>query len=130
MITYLYWLVIGGIAVLLTYIFAAKMHSWRTAMALATATLLIGWAAYFFYFQQVFVKRWGGVMNISVPQGQQHISATWKDDNLWVENYDPATNTCIFAEYSKGNLLEGRVKIKNCNPIARGNTTSQPVALK
>jgi hypothetical protein len=55
MITYLYWLVIGGIAVLLTYIFAAKMHSWRTAMALATATLLIGWAAYLFYFKQVFV---------------------------------------------------------------------------
>ena len=119
MITYLYWLLVVGITVLLTYVFAAKMNSWRTAMTMAGATLLIGWAAYFFYFQQVFVKRWGGVMNISVPAGQQHITATWKDDNLWVENYDPATNTCIFAEYSKGNLLEGRVKIKNCNPIAR-----------
>ena len=122
MITYLYWLLVGGIAVILTYLFAAKMNSWRTAMVLAGATLFIGWAAYFFYFQQLFVKRWGGVMTISVPQGQRHITATWKDDNLWVENYDPATNTCIFAEYSKGNLLEGRVKIKNCNPIARPNS--------
>ena len=122
MITYLYWLLVGGIAVVLTYLFAAKMNSWRTAMVLAGATLFIGWAAYFFYFQQLFVKRWGGVMTISVPQGQRHITATWKDDNLWVENYDPATNTCIFAEYSKGNLLEGRVKIKDCNPIARPNT--------
>jgi len=119
MITYLYWLLVVGITVALTYVFAARMKSWRTAMTMAGATLLIGWAAYFFYFQQVFVKRWGGVMNISVPEGQRHISATWKDDNLWVENYDPATNTCIFAEYSKGNLLEGRVKIKNCNPISR-----------
>ena len=125
MITYLYWLMVGGIAVLLTYVFAAKMNSWRTAMALAAAILIIGWAAYFFYFQQLFVKRWGGVMTISVPEGQRHIAATWKDDNLWVENYDPATNTCIFAEYSKGNLLEGRVKIKNCNPIAQDPTSAR-----
>ena len=120
MITYLYWLLVAGVAIMLTYFFAAKMNSWRTAMALAAITLVVGWAAYFFYFQQLFVKRWGGVMTISVPQGQQHITATWKDDNLWVEN--SATNTCIFAEYSKGNLLEGRVKIKNCNPIARQAT--------
>ena len=46
-----------------------------------------------------------------------HIAATWKDDNLWIENYDPATNRCIFTEYSKGNLLEGKVTIKNCNPL-------------
>jgi hypothetical protein len=118
MVTYLYWLFVGFIAVLLVYLFAAKLNSWRTAMVLAAATLLIGWAAYFFYFQQVFVKRWGGVMSISVPEGQRHITATWKDDNLWVENYDPETNTCIFSEYSKGNLLQGRVKIKNCNPIS------------
>ena len=127
MITYLYWLLVGGIAVALTYLFAAKMNSWRTAMALAAATLFIGWAAYFFYFQQLFVKRWGGVMTISVPQGQQHITATWKDDNLWVENYDPVTNTCIFAEYSKGNILEGRVKIKDCNPISLKRVAPQAI---
>ncbi len=56
-------------------------------------------------------------MSISVPDGQVHIAATWKDDNLWIENYDPATNRCIFTEYSKGNLLEGKVTIKNCNPL-------------
>ena len=77
----------------------------------------IGWTAYTFYFQQIFVKRWGGVMTISVPEGQRHLAATWKDDNLWVENYDPATNKCIFSEYSKGNLLQGKVTIKDCNPI-------------
>jgi len=124
MVTYLYWLLVGFLAVLLVYIFAAKLNSWRTAMAVAAAVLLIGWAAYFFYFQQVFVKRWGGVMAISVPEGQRHITATWKDDNLWVENYDPKTNTCIFAEYSKGNLLQGRVTIKNCNPISRQQETN------
>jgi hypothetical protein len=126
MVTYLYWLFVGFIAVLLVYLFAARLNSWRTAMVLAAATLLIGWAAYFFYFQQVFVKRWGGVMAISVPEGQRHITATWKDDNLWVENYDPETNTCIFAEYSKGNLLQGRVTIKNCNPISVSGKQAPP----
>ena len=85
--------------------------------------MVIGWIAYFFYFQQLFVKRWGGVMRISVPAGQLHIAATWKDDNLWVENYDPATNNCVFTEYSKGNLLEGKVIIKNCNPLVVGPQT-------
>jgi hypothetical protein len=56
-------------------------------------------------------------MSLSVPKGQIHISATWKGDNLWIENYDPETDKCIFSEYSKGNLLEGRVIIKNCNPM-------------
>lgn len=119
MITYAYWLAVIVLAGTLIYLFAAKLSSWRSAVIGAGLVLLVGWAAYFFYFQQLFVKRWGGVMTISVPDGQRHITATWKDDNLWVENYDPATNTCIFSEYSKGNLLEGQVKIKNCNPLER-----------
>ena len=119
MITYFYWLMVALITLSLVYLFAAKLASWRSAMIGAGAVLVIAWAAYFFYFQQLFVKRWGGVMTISVPDGQKHISATWKDDNLWVENYDPETNTCIFSEYSKGNLLQGQVKIKNCNPLPR-----------
>jgi hypothetical protein len=102
----------------MVYLFAAKMSSWKAAMGAAAVILFVGWVAYFFYFQQLFVKRWGGVMTISVPEGRKHITATWKDDNLWVENYDPATNTCIFSEYSKGNLLQGQVKIKNCNPVS------------
>lgn len=66
-------------------------------------------------------------MSITVPDGQYHVSATWKDDHLWIENYDPETNTCHFSEYSKGNLLEGRVTIKNCNPlIHRPNITPEP----
>jgi hypothetical protein len=65
-------------------------------------------------------------MTIKVPVGQYHIATTWKEDNLWVENYDPETNSCVFSEYSKGNLLQGRVTIKNCNPLAlRSGTQPQ-----
>ncbi|MCP3892214.1 MAG: hypothetical protein GY702_25585 [Desulfobulbaceae bacterium] len=116
MITYLYW---SGILLAAAILFGvcAKTDNWKTGIILALVILIMGWSAYYFRLQQVFVKRYGGVMTIYVPEGQHHISATWKDDNLWVENYNPATNTCIFSEYSKGNLLQGQVTIKNCNPV-------------
>jgi len=117
MITYLYWAVVFGLAFLSIWVLAAKLDQWKGAFIAAGIVLFIGWAAYFFYFQQVFVKRYGGVMSVAVPDGQFHIASTWKDDNLWIENYDPARNVCIFTEYSKGNVLQGRVTIKNCNPI-------------
>ena len=117
MVTYLYWFFVIAVTFGLVFLFGGRMGQWKGAAIAAGITLFIGWAAFFFYFEQVFVKRWGGVMTIRVPAGQQHITATWKDDNLWVENYDPATNECIFTEYSKGNMLQGRVKIKDCNPL-------------
>lgn len=120
MITYLYWAAVVGLAVAFLVLVGVKMGSRKAAVAVAAAVLVVGWAAYYFYLQQMFVKRWGGVMAITVPEGQHHIAATWKDDNLWVENYDPKSNTCIFSEYSRGNLLQGRVLIKDCNPLGLG----------
>ncbi len=118
MITYLYW---TSVIICASVIFAicAKADKWKIGITLALVVLATGWCAYYFSLQQVFVKRYGGVMTIQVPQGQYHIGATWKDDNLWIENFDPNTNTCIFSEYSKGNLLQGRVTIKNCKPIPK-----------
>jgi len=116
MITYFYW---SGIFIAAALVFGicAKTGQWKTGIVTAIVILAIGWSTYYFRLQQVFVKRYGGVMKIEVPAGQYHIGATWKDDNLWVENYDPESNSCTFSEYSKGNLLQGKVTIKNCNPI-------------
>lgn len=119
MITYLYWAAVVGLAMAAIVVIGVKMNNLKGALIAACVVLFIGWAAYYFYFQQIFVKRWGGVMSIDVPEGQYHVAATWKDDNLWIENYDPKTNVCIFSEYSRGNLLQGRVTIKNCNPLGR-----------
>lgn len=116
MITYIYWAAVL-IAAGLVFGVCAKTNKWKTGIIASIVILAIGWSTYYFRLQQVFVKRYGGVMKIEVPQGQYHIGATWKDDNLWVENYDPETNSCIFSEYSKGNLLQGKVTIKNCNPL-------------
>jgi hypothetical protein len=119
MITYAYWALVIGSAGLVLAFLGAKRNNWKAAAIIAMVIMVIGWGAYFFHFQQIFVKRWGGVMGVTVPEGQQHIAATWKDDNLWIENYDPKTNICHFREYSKGALLEGKVEIKDCNPLAR-----------
>lgn len=126
MITYLYWIFVFGLALLALWFFG-RINKWRAGFIGALIILAIGWLAYFFHFEQVFVKRYGGIMTISVPPGQLHIAATWKEDNLWVENYDPRTNTCHFHEYSKGNLLQGQVVIKNCNPL-RAEPNSRPPA--
>ncbi len=100
----------------------------KLATILALIVLGIGWGMYYFRFQQIFVKHYGGVMSIQVPAGQYHIGATWKDENLWIENFDPGTNSCIFTEYSKGNLLQGKVTIKNCKPIPKIVDGTSPAA--
>ena len=117
MVTYLYWFGIIALAFTLIYVVGHVLDQWRISVIAAVSVLLIGFVAYHFHFQQVFVKHYGGIMTLKIPEGERHIAATWKDDNLWIENYDPKTNTCIFSEYSKGNLLQGRVTVKNCNPL-------------
>ncbi|MGB8434184.1 MAG: hypothetical protein WCE38_07995 [Burkholderiales bacterium] len=130
MITYLYWGAVIALVIASMAIFAGKLNNIRTALVSSAVVLIVGWLAYYFHFEQLFVKRYGGVMSISVPAGQHHIAVTWKDDNLWVENYDPATNTCIFSEYSRGNLLQGKVVLKDCNPLmpTQAATPSDPTA--
>lgn len=118
MITYLYWAAVIGLVMLALWFIGGKLDRWLHAFIVAGVILLVGWAAYYFHYQQIFVKRLGGVMNITVPEGQHHIHATWKDDNLWIENYDPVKNVCYFNEYSRGNLLEGKVIIRNCKPLS------------
>ena len=119
MVTYFYWALIGGLILAVLALVGGKLNQWKAATISAVMILSVGMGAYYFHFEQIFVKRYGGVMTVTVPEGQLHLAATWKDDNLWVENYDPQTNTCHFREYSRGSLLEGQVTIKNCNPLLR-----------
>ncbi|MBK8186022.1 MAG: hypothetical protein IPK77_01485 [Cellvibrio sp.] len=116
MITYLYWFAVVAVALFVLW-GIGKYLRWKYGFIGALLVVIVGWFAYVFHYENIFVKHWGGVMTIEVPEGQVHIHTTWKDDNMWIENYDPAKNECYFTEYSKGNLLEGKVTIKNCNPL-------------
>jgi hypothetical protein len=116
MITYLYW-ICSFLLTGLVFWLVGRFVKWKYGAAAALFTLFVAWSAYNYKYEQVFVKNYGGVMSIRVPEGQHHISVTWKDENLWVENYDPKTNRCFFSEYSKGDILQGQVTIENCNPL-------------
>ena len=120
MITYAYWALAIVLILIIVGLVGVKFKQWPAAAVLGILVLIIAWAAYQFHFEQIFVKRYGGVMSVTVPKGQHHMTATWKDNNMWIENYDPESNTCIFTEYSKGNMLQGKVTIKNCNPLNDG----------
>jgi hypothetical protein len=122
MITYLYWVGVIAVAFGLFYYIGYKLEAWKISAIVCVSVLFIGFLSYHFHFQQIFVKRYGGVMSIKVPEGELHLATTWKDDNLWVENYNPETNTCHFREYSRGAVLQGQVTIKNCNPLLRQPT--------
>ena len=117
MITYVYWTTVLIIAAAAIFGLGVKAEKWKLGISVGVAILLLGWSTYYFSLQQIFVKRYGGVMTIHLADGLHHLGSTWKDDNLWIENYDPVSNTCIFSEYSKGNLLQGKVTIKNCNTL-------------
>lgn len=119
MITYLYWIGVIALAFGLFYFIGYKVDELKIAAIASFTVLAIGFVAYTFHFQQIFVKRYGGIMTVKVTDGELHLAATWKDDNLWIENYNPQTNACHFREYSRGNLLQGEVIIKNCNPLLR-----------
>lgn len=133
MITYLYWLLLVGLIFATLFGLGAYKGWWKPATIISIILLIVGTATYYFYFEQMFVKRWGGTMNVHIPEGHMHMQATWKGDNLWIENYDPVKNECIFGEFSRGSVLEGRVKIKNCNPLmapptaAPSATTEKPI---
>lgn len=118
MVTYLYWFIVAALIFASLFLIGARAGKWKPAIITAIVIWLISTLFYYFWLEQMFVKRFGGRMNIAVPEGQMHMNATWKDDNLWIENYNPDTNECIFSEYSRGNLLEGRVILKNCNPYS------------
>lgn len=116
MITYAYWFAVFALTIAALWLLGSR-GLWRAAIGVAAAILVIGWGAYFFHYQQVFVKSYGGVMHLNTKTGHQHLGITWKDDHLWVETYNPADNTCHFNEYSRGDLLQGEVIVRNCNPL-------------
>lgn len=128
MVTYLYWFIVLALVCGTLFGIGAKLGKWQLALILAVVIAVVGTLAYYFWLQQIFVKRYGGVMSITIPQGLQHIGSTWKDDNLWIEDYNPETNECIFREYSRGDLLQGRVVLKNCHPLGASRSETVPAA--
>ncbi len=60
MITYFYWSIVVLAALAAVYLFAVRFGNWKGALVSAVVVLGTGWVAHTFYFEQIFVKRWGG----------------------------------------------------------------------
>ena len=69
MVTYIYWAIVIGLMLTAVFFIGIKLNSLVSGFIGAIVVLAVGWAAYYFHFEQVFVKRWGGVMTITMPEG-------------------------------------------------------------
>lgn len=119
MTTYIFWFLLVSISLAIVMGLGVKYRQWKFGMAVGAVVLLAGSLWYFLWLEQVLVKRFGGVMHVTAAEGTRHLGSTWKDDNLWIESFNPADNTCELREYSRSGLLEGRVVIRDCNPLVR-----------
>ncbi len=112
-----YWISTLVIIFAVFYLLAVRLSMQKPAFLIAALLGILSYSFYYYYLEQLLVKRYGGSMVIQIPDGQHHLGATWKDDHLWIESYDPIKNECIFREYSRGSVLEGQVRLRNCNPL-------------
>lgn len=124
MLTTFYWIATLIAIFAIFYLIAVRFSKLKPALVVTLLLAVVSYSFYYFYLEQLLVKSYGGSMVINIPEGQYHLGVTWKDDHLWIENYDPIKNECIFREYSRGSMLEGQVKLRNCNPLLPSSLTA------
>lgn len=71
---------------------------------------------------------------INLQPGLIHIGAQWVDGVLWVESFDPITNSCLLRQYDEqGKVAAGstKVRLRACRIQQNSNLpASQPAAKK
>lgn len=111
----IYWLVVL-VLIYLPYYFLSKEQRALKAVSVF-AILLVSFISYSMYFEQLFAKKYGGTQTITVPEGERFIGISWKSDNFWLITHDIYDNICFYREHSKFSTIQGKIKIKNCNPV-------------
>ena len=110
----------------LIVVLLAALSSWVTfkvtakklyTLVVPLIVLAFGYLLWIGVLENVAARRWGGTMNVTLPENAQLMSMTWKEDSLWVIYYDQITQKCIFAEDSRLGVLQGDVQVKNCKPL-------------
>ena len=66
MTTYLYWIIVIAAMAAALWIVGGLLKYWRPAVVLAALIGAVGASAYYFHYQQILVKSWGGVMHVSL----------------------------------------------------------------
>jgi len=115
--SYLYFLFFAAISVGVGYGFY-KAGQVKKGAIIGIIILVSSIIVYKAFLEQILAKSYGGNYTVVVPDGMRFYNITFKDADLWVGWYDPIKKECSFNEDSKFNLLEGKIIIKNCHPIA------------
>lgn len=62
------------------------------------------------------VKKYGGSTTINVPQGKKLLTASWKEESIWLlyrdRTLDEKISSYTFKESSSWGIIEGTVFIK------------------
>lgn len=108
------YLFITFVPVFLCWYFVPEI---KLKIGVCAGILIISYISYIGYFEQIFAKKYGGNLTITIPDDAQFIGLTWKDNDLWYGYHDTVSGKCVFQEQSRYGLMEGKVFVKNCNPI-------------
>jgi hypothetical protein len=57
-------------------------------------------------------RTFGGSEIVEVPKNHVILTATWKENQLWVLSKDTTTNEMMFWEKSSFGVIQGEVKFK------------------
>lgn len=112
--TSLYIIITLILSVSAGYYFFSKRNSLNWAMGSSFAIIIFAYVSYEMFFENIFVRNFGGTMTVSVPDGEFFVDQTWKDGDYWMTTYNPEKNECYFREDPRFSILKGKVVVKNC----------------
>jgi hypothetical protein len=58
-------------------------------------------------------RNFGGTETVDLPKNRILLTATWKQDDLWILSKDTLTNQVFFNEKSNWGVLNGTIEFKN-----------------
>ena len=88
-----------------------------TELLIIIAIVLILAAVVFQFFgSKAATKVWGGSTTIDLPQGRKAVTASWKDNSVWVITREAKDGekpeTLSYKEYSNYGVIQGEVIIR------------------
>lgn len=99
------------------YARGGKLKRLGKVIGSALLVFAVGWSFWEYYLGNTVARRFGGTLTVELPANAKFLSATWKEDSLWVTYFEPQSKRCVFKEFSRMGLVEGDVVIPNCDPI-------------
>jgi hypothetical protein len=73
--------------------------------------------SYYAFLENIFARKFGGTLDVSIPKDEYLIGISWKNEDSWILTYDSVSKNCYYREESKFSTLEGKIRVSNCKPL-------------